>query len=101
MEVYDILLEAHQHLRRRLSADTPVHIRLTREKDSRCRRTSPGIGDRISEKDHSLLVAFYGGECFILRVVACQVWPVVKLCLHPLALLHPRRSHAQQGPSYP
>ena len=41
MKVDYILLEAHQHLRRGLPADAPVHVRLAREKHSRRHCSAP------------------------------------------------------------
>ena len=50
-----ILLKPHQHLRRRLPADPPIHIRLPREKAPRVLPPPPRIRDRIAKKHHPAL----------------------------------------------
>src|SRR5260370_152351 len=87
MQVDHILPEPHHHLRSRLPADPPVHIRPPRKEPSRIRPPPPSIGDRIPIKHHPLLPHRRRSQRSVVRPVPPQLRPVVQLRLQRRNLL--------------
>ncbi len=77
----DILLEAHQHLRRGLPGDAAVDVRLARE-EALAAGWAPAFGDRVAVEHHALRPRRDRRQCGVLGAVALQLRPVQQALLH-------------------
>jgi hypothetical protein len=93
VEVDHVGIHADQHLRRRLAADAPVHVRLSRE----VLRQAPPVGDRVAHEDHALRIGGLLLQLEVGRVIASELVPVLELVGQVLrglreAAIRPRRA---------
>ena len=74
VEVYDIIIESHQHLRGGLSADTSTTEVVAAEKIRV--EIGPVVGDGVAHKDYFWEVAA-GNNAFVVGFIAIEAEPVL------------------------